>query len=107
MTECLDAWLGLVACVGVTELLDLDADCAGLEPVFALAEAEVFVLTEAGLVDDAVAVGLDADAVAFGRDELLEPDAVEAADDDAVRPVLTSTWAASRADLLTRALLAT
>lgn len=121
-TEFLVDWLGLVL-------------CAGLEPVFPLIEAGlVEVPVDVGLVEVPVVVGLVEVPVVVGLvevpvvvglvevpvvvglvevpvdvglvDDVLEPAATDA-DDEPVRPVLTSVCAASLADLLARALFAT
>lgn len=121
-TEVLVDWLGLVL-------------CAGLEPVFPLTEAGlVEVPVDVGLVEVPVVVGLVEVPVVVGLvevpvvvglvevpvdvglvevpvvvglvDDVLEPAATDA-DDEPVRPVLTSVCAASLADLLARALFAT
>ena len=112
-TEVLVDWLGLVL-------------CAGLEPVFPLIEAGlvevpvdvglVEVPVDVGLVEVPVVVGLVEVPVDVGLvevpvvvglvDDVLEPAATDA-DDEPVRPVLTSVCAASLADLLARALFAT
>ena len=119
-TEVLVDWLGLVLCVGLEPVFPLtEVGLVEVPVVVGLVEVPVEVglvevPVEVGLVEVPVEVGLVEVPVDVGLvevpvdvglvDDVLEP---VAADDEPVRPVLTSVCAASLADLLARALLAT
>ena len=130
-TEVLVDWLGLVLCAGLEPVFPLteaglvevpvDVGLVEVPVVVGLVEVPVDVglvevpvvvgLVEVpvvvGLVEVPVDVGLVEVPVVVGLvDDVLEPAATDA-DDEPVRPVLTSVCAASLADLLARALFAT